>query len=286
MKAATLFAPLEVLFGEMEKLSGLTICVHDLRGWTEASGRRQLPPGRYIHLDPFCMKVKAHPIGRRLCGESDYHRANARGLRERKPFLKRCHAGVCEMVCPIIRGDQVMGSIFCGVCRKAARLPAWPWAGRSAQRLESLYRSRPMVADRPMWEMGRILGAAVPVMLENLLGLLGARRDRMTDTIMEWMGKNYTEEIVIDDLARHLSLSPSRAAHVVKEKTGLSFGRLATSFRVREAKNRLRLTEDRVTDIARQVGFGDSNYFSRVFSKQEGTSPREFRKLRRAKGVI
>ncbi|MEW6356119.1 MAG: helix-turn-helix domain-containing protein [Planctomycetota bacterium] len=270
----------------MEKISGLRICVHDLRGWTEANGRRQLPPGRYIHLDPFCMKVKAHPEGRRLCGESDYHRANARGLRERRPFLKKCHAGVWEMVCPIIRGNQMMGSIFCGVCRKTARVPAWPWAGKSKRRMESLYRSRPMVADRSMWEVGRILGAAVPVMLENGLGLLGARRDRISDTIMGWMGENYAEDIIVGDLARQLNLSPSRTAHVVKERTGLSFGRLVTSFRVREAKNRLRLTNDRITDIARQIGFGDSNYFSRVFSKQEGASPREFRKLRRAAGVI
>lgn len=61
----------------------------------------------------------------------------------------------------------------------------------------------------------------------------------------------------------------------------MSLGRLVMAARMNEARNLLRFTDDRITDIAAQVGFEDSNHFSRVFARQEGISARQFRKQSR-----
>jgi AraC-like DNA-binding protein len=276
-----LFSPLETFFCELERLAGIGICVHDLRGWTLVNGQRQLPPSRYIHCDPFCMAVKASAEGRLRCGQSDYYRGNDRGRREKRPFLKPCHAGVWEMAVPILRGGQILGSVFCGPVRRTARLPAGlRTLGGAAAGLAALYGSRPLLGERPLRELGRLLHAAIPVMLENTLALVGARRDSNRNRILDWVTANYRGRNTVADLARHLHLSPSRTAHVVRERTGMSLGRLVLAVRMNEARNLLRFTDDRITDVAAQVGFPDSNHFSRVFARHEGISAREFRKQR------
>ncbi|OGV63424.1 MAG: hypothetical protein A3K19_30755 [Lentisphaerae bacterium RIFOXYB12_FULL_65_16] len=276
---ANLFSPIEVLFRELERMAGVGICVHDLRGWTLVNGERQLPPARYIHCDPFCMAVKASAAGRRLCGQSDYYRANDRGRREKRPFLKPCHAGVWEMAVPILRGGQILGSIFCGPVRRASRLPSGlRVVGGVGASLEALYRLRPQLGERPLRELGRLLQAVIPVMLENALTLVSARRDSITDRILDWVAANYRGRGTVADLAPHLHLSPSRTAHVVRERTGMSLGHLVLAARMNEARNLLRFTDDRITDIATQVGFVDSNHFSRVFARHEGMPARAFRK--------
>ena len=45
---------------------------------------------------------------------------------------------------------------------------------------------------------------------------------------------------------------------------------------VNEAKNRLRNDEQRVSEIAYELGFGDLSYFSRLFKKETGITPNQF----------
>ena len=53
--------------------------------------------------------------------------------------------------------------------------------------------------------------------------------------------------------------------------------------RVKVACDLLRNTEDRVSDIATEVGIPDYNYFTKVFKKAMGVTPREYRKSMRKK---
>lgn len=48
--------------------------------------------------------------------------------------------------------------------------------------------------------------------------------------------------------------------------------------RISKAKELLRFTEKGIGEIGSLCGFTDSHYFSRVFMKVEGISPREYRK--------
>jgi two-component system response regulator YesN len=52
-------------------------------------------------------------------------------------------------------------------------------------------------------------------------------------------------------------------------------------FRIEEAKYLLDRSSDSVTEIASQVGYSDSNYFSKVFRKWEHVTPHDYRKRKR-----
>jgi len=66
-----------------------------------------------------------------------------------------------------------------------------------------------------------------------------------------------------------------------KDTLGMSPNKYLQMIRQREAKRLLRETEDTVEEIGKAIGYGDIHYFSRIFHKWEGISPREHRNLSR-----
>ena len=65
---------------------------------------------------------------------------------------------------------------------------------------------------------------------------------------------------------------------IYKEQYGVSLNRYISEKRITEAKRLLRFSNMTMEQIGDKVGYEDGNYFSRVFKKLEGCSPREYRK--------
>jgi AraC-like DNA-binding protein len=98
--------------------------------------------------------------------------------------------------------------------------------------------------------------------------------------VVSFLEQNYGDEIDLDDLVE-LSELPRRTFIRTFESC---FGRPPISYlielRIRHACRLLTTTDLNVTQIAMQVGFNDSNYFSRKFHKIVNISPREYRASR------
>lgn len=91
------------------------------------------------------------------------------------------------------------------------------------------------------------------------------------------MSDNLHRPLSVEDVARHTCLSPSRLSHLFSEKFGKSVMRWREEQRIQFACHLLRLSNTPVKQIAAQVGFEDPLYFSRVFRKYTGISPKLFR---------
>lgn len=94
---------------------------------------------------------------------------------------------------------------------------------------------------------------------------------------MQYIRKNYTDKVTLDDTAWEVGLSPSYFSRVFKEETGSSFNSYLNKLRVEKSKTLLVTTELRLIDIAVAVGFEDQSYYTKVFKKQTGVSPNKFR---------
>lgn len=81
----------------------------------------------------------------------------------------------------------------------------------------------------------------------------------------------------VDRHARALAVSPTHLSRVLRAATGQPASRLIEARLMREARRQLAYTSLAVTTIAYALGFADPAYFSRVFSRVEGLSPRAFR---------
>lgn len=81
----------------------------------------------------------------------------------------------------------------------------------------------------------------------------------------------------VNYMASQLSLSPKYLSDVLKQETGKTALDLIHLYVVSEAKNMLVSGEKSISEIAYQLGFENPPYFSRLFKKEVGISPTEFK---------
>lgn len=94
----------------------------------------------------------------------------------------------------------------------------------------------------------------------------------------EYIEQTYTDpDLALNHVAAHVNLSPSHFSSVFSQETGQTFKEYLTEIRINKAKELLRMTTLKSSDIGYQVGYNDPHYFSSVFKKNTGLSPIEFR---------
>jgi two-component system response regulator YesN len=94
----------------------------------------------------------------------------------------------------------------------------------------------------------------------------------------EYIGRNFpSADISLYSTASHVGISPNHLSTVFAQETGENFIEYLTRVRIEKAKQLLAETTMKSADIAYETGFNDPHYFSSIFKKNTGFSPREFR---------
>jgi AraC-like DNA-binding protein len=91
------------------------------------------------------------------------------------------------------------------------------------------------------------------------------------------IAKNFLRPIPESELALLCNMSPSRFCREFKAAFQVTFVEYLASYRMEQAKRLLGNPNMPVADVAAAVGFNDPSYFTRVFRRQEGVSPSEYR---------
>ena len=94
------------------------------------------------------------------------------------------------------------------------------------------------------------------------------------------ISKNYNTEISIEEYSESRGLSNCWFIQCFKEITGSSPLQYILKLRISNAQNLLENTDYTITEIANMVGYTNSLYFSRLFHKYIGMSPKEYRKVK------
>jgi AraC family transcriptional regulator, transcriptional activator for feuABC-ybbA operon len=97
------------------------------------------------------------------------------------------------------------------------------------------------------------------------------------DKAVAYIERHYTEKIRTSDLSECISLSESNMIKLFKNNFGKTPVEYINQVRVNRAKELLLYSHKSVKEIAFETGFNDEFYFSRVFKKMEGKSPRSFK---------
>jgi AraC-like DNA-binding protein len=273
----------------ISKLSGLSVCLHDLADFSREDGRALLPKSWYQHRHPFCRRVKAR--SQPDCLRDDFERANRRAGTARRVFVKRCHAGVIEAVVPVVIAGSHAGTIFLGPAVERGRKPP-----ASLLRLKASETSKasakevgasglPVRSRRELLEVGRLLAVLAGYAAEAGGALLLQRLARAARTepvrrAMELAEKRSAEPLSVADAAREVYLSPSRFAHVFSAEAGMSFHQYLACMRVEKAKGLLAHSSLNIGEIAARTGFCNQNYFAAVFRERTGLAPGEYRRRR------
>ncbi|WP_046174234.1 response regulator transcription factor [Domibacillus indicus] len=101
----------------------------------------------------------------------------------------------------------------------------------------------------------------------------------MISKAKEFIHAHFHEPISLEDAADCVGLSPTYFTKLFKEKTNETFIGYLTHYRMEAARQLLQQTDISLKEVAVRTGYQDPNYFSKVFKKWSGYSPREYRHL-------
>ncbi|MBN1669415.1 MAG: helix-turn-helix transcriptional regulator [Kiritimatiellae bacterium] len=182
------------------------------------------------------------------------------------------------------------------------------WLHASGSVIDSGLRRTGMVCDQPvtvgdlrafdkyLWELYEELVThrqPCQAILENLFAnwLLALRRclDAPADArgipapflaVKQYIENHLADSLTLDNLAKQVSLSVPQFCHKFKGYFGVSAIKLLIQLRMKQAAFFLRDVNRSVTEVGREVGYGDLFYFSKLFKRHFGRSPRAFREER------
>ena len=106
----------------------------------------------------------------------------------------------------------------------------------------------------------------------------GDRYGHIVEEVCNYIEEHFAEEeLSLNLLASHVNFSPNHLSMVFGQQTGQTFIKYLTDYRMNKAKELLRCTGKRSSEISLEVGYKDPHYFSYLFKKTQGMTPTQYR---------
>ena len=127
----------------------------------------------------------------------------------------------------------------------------------------------------------RIIEKAVELREKNASNRYGT----VVEQVKKYIEDHYEEdELSLNLLASYVNFSPNHLSMVFSQQTGQTFIKYLTDYRMNKAKELLRGTSMRSSEISLEVGYKDPHYFSYLFKKTQGVTPTQYRGKRSGEG--
>jgi len=231
----------------------------------------------------FCARINATPEGHLRCVESDMQAAKSMN-KDISMRIYRCHAGLTEVVIPIVGEGETVAYLFVGQIlnteesvdaqwQKARESLAWY---KDRDSLETPFRELNALSEVRIRACANILRACSKYIWLDGVVKTAALSD--IQRIYAYIEANYKNPITLDAMASALSMSKTKLCALVSEQD-TTVMKLVRHKRITEAKKLLEKTEYSISVISDMVGISDYNYFTKVFRSSEGKTPRAYRKL-------
>ena len=112
----------------------------------------------------------------------------------------------------------------------------------------------------------------------------GNKNRSILKTVVDFIDSHYMdEEISLNTVANVANVSSNHFSALFSQNMGQTFIEYLTTLRMNKAKELLRCTGMRSSEIAGEIGYKDAHYFSYLFKKTQGMTPSDYRKAREDK---
>lgn len=107
--------------------------------------------------------------------------------------------------------------------------------------------------------------------------------DSKIHEIREYLSNNFRENITLEELSFLFGTNKTTLCQSFKSEFGTTVIAFVNSLKIKEARRLIRSGSQSITKISESLGFSSIHYFSRLFKKSVGISPKEYIKTLRAK---
>ena len=259
------------------------ICIHDISGIL-GTPDMCIDNAYKVHSKPFCDAAKQTERGYRLCLFCKMQ-ANIKAVEEKRIFSGCCPYGLFEIACPVEVYGEVLAIVYVGnlvtsVTEAERRLgKACRVTGASENMLKERLAQAQTVYDLEDYtKMAEFIAAYI-----KRLYLSGGKKVRSSavhwavDAAAEYVRKNFEKNITLTEAARLYFINEKYLGQLFRKQMGQSFTAYLNNVRLEKAKDMLLNTNDSVIDISDVCGYQNVTYFNRVFKRNTGKTPTQYR---------
>ncbi|GEM_PF-4559509 len=297
-----------------EETTGLAVCLYDFKERSEGSKALSVDSSSFLHKSPYCAFVKSTKPSYAACFRTDHDGLGAAEI-SGKPFVKKCHAGLDEIVLPVISRGKYLGCILAGQVFFSA--PSEAGKRRIMARLKSLGLDSKKAAkhiekvrvvskkglsnasnmlkllvhfiidaeSKEAWEKeltslraGMRSGKA-GVLAAGVANLRNARMKNIIDASVKWLEASPPENVTLGFAAKSAGLSKYYYTRMFKTHKGLSFRDYQNTLKIKRAGALMKDPGLNLSEIAYRCGYRDLSSFSRAFFRKTGSYPGVYRKV-------
>ena len=266
---------LEQMLRDFHNLTGICVCIldrdfHKLVAFPKETNR-------------FCVLIQSSPEGFQRCRASDLSLLRACAER-RETVTHRCHAGLTDMVVPILQNELLLGFILFGqLCETEDRKPSFEQIHRNLRDLPADPHALSEAYDGLIfYDQERIRSAAALVeMLTKYIWMEQVMEPILNDRFEEipaYIESHLNETITVPLLCERFHLSKNTLYSYFKTYTQSTVKEYVCHRRILRAEQLLLSTDLPVWEISEQVGIDNTHYFCRIFKQKTGLSPLQYRK--------
>lgn len=112
---------------------------------------------------------------------------------------------------------------------------------------------------------------------KNMLSSIYSGRSQIIIKALQFINKNYQDKISLKDIETNLHVNASYFSTLFKQEMGVTFTDYLNSLKIEHACHLLTETNLSIIDVSLSTGFDDQSYFTKVFKKAKGMTPKAYR---------
>ena len=274
---ARLVGQLDRYIHTLERRNSVQIVLTDLcGGFFYNPDLRGMTMRLSFHDNAYCNQIKKESACFSRCLQGK-HRIEQRCRTHKSWFFGFCPFGIGEFVFPIFYGSDLLGFLCVGPYRSDP-------PDRCVQELQQSYTAFAPMPDR---QTVRFLTADFTA-LSNLFayvyaccgtgnGAAGLYDSALVNKAIAYIRENYREELTLQSVADACFCNRNYLCGLFYKVTDKHLADYINEVRIGQAIHLMRMSDLNITQIAAQVGYNDSSYFSKVFRKQMACSPKQYK---------
>lgn len=126
--------------------------------------------------------------------------------------------------------------------------------------------------EHKVWLLEKI-GKLLDYLSDNQM----SQKDKLLYEVKNYLKENFAQTIGLDEIAGKFHISPAYLSSLFSKNMGVTLFEYIINMRMEKAKELLRTTNYKISDISQQVGYENQRYFNQVFKKNIGTTPGNYR---------
>lgn len=241
--------------------------------FTSTSEKKPFRQGAY------CSRIQQTTDGQSRCYECDKFILEKCRI-SKKTEVHICHAGLVDVAVPVVYHGNVVAYIILGQMKK----------DKDFEAVKKYVSDLPLDFDllkddynkMPLYNEEKVMSIAnIATMLSKYIlleSMLKPETDTAFEKALEYIDKNIESHITLNDISRESHISKTTVYKYFHRYFGCTPSDYINKKRVEKSTEYLKTTDMSIELISQKVGFLSSSYYTRIFKKYMGITPRNFRK--------